>query len=546
MDEWFNIVQDQVGTDGQLYNYAPANAVLESMRKSANEKAKVVQQERNSAEFMRQQNMDKTIEGAISEMFQQGRSDAEVVADIAEKFGPDQAKRFAGRAGAIKQRIEIGNITDGYRIGDGFDSVEAAQEFVNSKPDLQQGLKDAIIARAKKNQEKMEIDDQKEYAGVIAKLEPFAFTDNAASRDYIKSQLPFRMTRSEADVSRHVDAAMKAWKSRAEGAEAIYSQDVRAKSAGAVIGLAPDAYRADREQGLLQARLDAATLENANKAPEQALQARAAEIKQMFDSRPSNKLKHPALRESAKAFITEYAVLDADAIVAAAEQGPEAFAAAKAAAMKTAVPAATVARRAGREAMIRIGAGFSGDPAKGEEEYMAMLKAGEADVVADATRAGKMVADEVRKWSGDPARLKAGMEAAAANISSEVLRTRALLTQSGKFGITAMGLGVGESAAVVKQVIAFAKAAGLDGEQSMALYQKTMGMLGDRTDISPQMNAQQKARAQDNQMRAGFGLPSLFPGAPGPGQGTFYRPPFGAAPSTGPGYRPPSDPNSPF
>jgi hypothetical protein len=528
VDEWFNIVNQEMGSDGFLNNYAPANIVLESMRKSSNVKAQQVQRDQAFTAKKRETEEDNMISSNVLQMTREGKSSAEIVANIGALYGQDMASRYAPKIDGIIQQAVVEDNTKGAQIGAQFDTVEAAQAYVDKMPSLTGSLRESILSAARRKEEQMLDENDKEYRTAISKLPGYGYADTEEMRAVIANLLPRRMNVSPEARSRHVDEAMKIWKGISQGQQRITQATLENTFNTNVAGTVPEVLRTDRELSVVRERMEQNAREAVNKSPEEFVRAHAEIVKNVFAGKPPKNQKEAEARQMAISFLSENEVLNPEAIISAAADGAEAVTKAIDKARITAVPLASAARRIRREAALRTGVEFVGDAT---QDYDYAIRSGEVDgipALLNNAAQVKVVLDAHRGELRPPVMAK--VNAVATRIARNFARTRELLAASGRFEASAERMQQLENEAIWRHTQTWAQAVGFDKDMGARVYAMTLNELGLPSGIERRTTPLEANRAQSNDLFRGAGL----------------RPLFGAQPGMPQGYRPPSDPNAPF
>jgi hypothetical protein len=558
VDEWFSIVNDQIGMDGTLYNYAPANTVLESMRNNANQRAQVVQQQQRFDQFKRETDMDQMIDKTVSDMTRQGKSEAEITAQIAQ-MDPKVAERYAPRIPSIRQKAELADMTEGVKLAEQFGSVAGVEEFSAKFPTLTPSVREAMFSHAKKLDEKRADEDHNELQKIVTGLSGYAYSDDATMRQFIEKRLPRRM---QADPAKHVQAAMDMWRGVAEGTARVEENQTRLAEQKAVIGITDEALKTTQALTLLQQKQDEARRDAMSTDPATVVKNRIDQIRGYFGSKTPKDAKVAAGHKAAQDFLSSFETVDDSAILLAADQGLEAVDKAIEKARKTAVPVADRAKRAQRDAAIRGGVGFVGDS---EKDYDYIMKLGEQNGFSALQSAGGEIKRRLEAYKGDIGKVmgsqsggepgEVGLWPMARAMAAEFQRTRDMLAQSGKFTADSEKFNNMENAALWRHTQVFTKAAGLDPNMQATFYAMVRGELGEQNGITRAPTALETFQRGVDEQRARVRLPGQF-GDNGVPRYQPFTGGGGATPQTGQaprpqqpvpnGYRPPADPNSPF
>lgn len=453
-DEWFNIAQETLGPTAVLYGDAPTAAILDSVRASGNLKAEQVQRDRQFQAATRATQLDRDLRDEVMERARAGETQEDIYTSLYER-DPETAKRYRGRIPAFISAANSAEERDGFIVGQQFNSIDDAKEYIKQSPYLSDSKQKGIIAQAQINQDKADSDLSALAVRVGASG---GMNDSADTRELIRGSLPPWMQRSPR-VGEYVDRVVK----MASGAANVKTGADRYN-----VGNTAQMTYAQRWPDVLQtkARFDEIAQERLDRGIEDATKTAAAQFKFRSDQLTgtlasiASKSKDKALQSrvlAAEAFLKENDVVNADEIIAAASEGADKFDAAMAKARRVAVPLASIqaAERAQMEAA--AGKGFTGNV---QTDYANVASIGTDPAIL--TSIGQSLAAD--RQAGNMQLAQKTGEMVVNGIYAGTLKTRSTLASAGRagqFGATSEQMAQLEQRSIEQQLTPFAKASGL-------------------------------------------------------------------------------------
>lgn len=515
-DEMMDLMRDQIGAAGVLTGDMPTSATAEAMRANANLKAEQVQRDQQFQRATRENALDAEVRSRAAEAASSGKSETDIYEMIRDTWGDDLAKRYKQRIPAFISSANLEGQKNGAFLAQNIYSEDEVEDEIKRQPHLSEFEKNGMRATARANADKAD--------AIVGQISAWlgssgGFRDDQATRDAVRSKLPAFMQRSP-KVNEYVERAMRG----AAGDHAVVrggvAQGLADTSATTYAQKWPEIQAVVARQRQFDAEDLRQKIATAADNARAALQARAVQQTAGLSQMAKSKGKDEQARAAAAlSFLSEYDVQDPSAIVAAAGQGDREFAEARARAMRTAVPLATIQQASVDQARAAAGDGFTGDVGA---DYAHVARIGSDPTIL--ANIGATVALDRR--NGNEALAKQTYEKFLNGIVAGARMTRDTLAgaaRAGQFGASAEQLAQMEREMIRQKVSIFANSAGLEPDQ---LVDAVLQALGPPTAIVRQPGIGERFNSSINEGLGQNGqvAPSGRPGA---------LPPPGAAPAPG-------------
>lgn len=527
IEEWAQMVQSTVGSEGMLYGYAPTAQAIEQIRQTQNMAAEQKKREQQFAEFERKRKEDTSIDQQIEELVRSGKGNEEIVAEIAQNYGdPAIAQRVLPRLNGARSRVNQKDVVTGTQIGGTLMSEDEVDNYLKENSYASETHKAAVKQASQRARET-------ELRRIAYDVSPYFQTpeQEALIRQKVRENLPEAL-RQSANADKYVEQVMTIVKGRRAEAQGLDTRNVAVAGATAQQQAIPQDVRVTAELEAKERAETEAAKREAIALFEKQRNADKEGVTKLFDKIVTDKNTPSKVKEAAAtardamltySFPNEQEIMqfvmegDVDGVKKAIARGQR----------LGAVSRESLIEVHQNRALIQRGIGFSENM---DENYSRRFGIYDRTQLPALREMGMVLSKLKEQGPGKAADLQAAAQAIAAQIADNVKQTRTDLDASGRFSASPEQLAQMEAAAV-RRTLATLRAGGAPTEVVNAIEEAVIAQIGQAPGIKGTPRPSQTYMDRRDSAAGRTGAPTIF--RDGGGGASLPPPPGGAAPRYG-------------
>lgn len=139
-----------LGAGDFLNSTALSSDMVEAIRRTQNQRAALVTEQRRRDQFNADLNESNAIEAEVQKQAESGKSEGEIAAWLMQSYG-ERGQRVIPRLGALMNRATISGQQSGFNLGANLHSEEEAQSYIKANPSLTPSMREGVLQRARQN-----------------------------------------------------------------------------------------------------------------------------------------------------------------------------------------------------------------------------------------------------------------------------------------------------------------------------------------------------------------------------------------------------------